>query len=434
MSHQYKSYEHIYGRMQKNHIRSWSLILLLSVTLALFLPWTQNIRAGGTVTALRQEHRPQEVNTMIGGRIEKWYVREGDHVKKGDTLVLLSETRTDYLDPQLLDRTSEQLSAKQSSLDFYESKVSSTAQQVQALGRALEVKLQQLKGKLQQARMKLQSDSMDMVAAGNDFNIASLQFRRQKALFDSGLVSLTQLEQRNQFFLSSMAKKTAAENRFSIAQQELLLIQMEYNGVQQEYAEKMLKAESDRFGALSVVATGRGEVAKLQNQFASYRIRNGMYCVLAPQDGQVVQARRSGIGEVIKEGDMLLHIVPNDPEYAVEMYVRPVDLPLMRIGQPVRFMFDGFPAIVFSGWPAASYGTFQGTVSAIEQDISANGKFKVLVREDAAYRKWPPELSMGTGARGIALIKDVPVWYELWRNINAFPPDYPDNRQKPAKP
>ena len=28
------------------------------------------------------------------------------------------------------------------------------------------------------------------------------------------------------------------------------------------------------------------------------------------------------------------------------------------------------------------------------------------------------------GSQGIILLHDVPIWYELWRNINAFPPDY----------
>ena len=121
---------------------------------------------------------------------------------------------------------------------------------------------------------------------------------------------------------------------------------------------------------------------------------------------------------------MLVHIVPDKVEYAVELYVRPVDLPLLAPGQKVRFLFDGFPAIVFSGWPQASYGTFQGVIAAVESDVSANGKFKVLVKEDAAYRKWPKQLMMGTGANGIALLKNVPLYYELWRNINSFPPDY----------
>ncbi len=97
-------------------------------------------------------------------------------------------------------------------------------------------------------------------------------------------------------------------------------------------------------------------------------------------------------------------------------------------------MFDGFPAVVFSGWPEASYGTFGGKVAAIESSVSTNGKFRVLVSEDSLDKKWPRQLKMGTGAQGMALLKDVPIWYELWRNINGFPPDYyKPNQQKEEK-
>jgi hypothetical protein len=56
--------------------------------------------------------------------------------------------------------------------------------------------------------------------------------------------------------------------------------------------------------------------------------------------------------------------------------------------------------------------------------VSNNGKFRVLVAEDPADKKWPAQLRMGGGASGITLLKDVPIYYELWRNINGFPPDY----------
>jgi hypothetical protein len=138
----------------------------------------------------------------------------------------------------------------------------------------------------------------------------------------------------------------------------------------------------------------------------------------------VVQAKKAGIGEILKEGEIVVEIVPTEVEYAVEMYVRPVDLPLVSKGQRVRFLFDGFPAIVFSGWPQASYGTFEGEVTAVESSVNDNGKFRVLVKESPGLKPWPKQLMMGTGAMGIALLKDVPIWYELWRNINGFPPDY----------
>lgn len=425
----FTAYNQVYRQHKKNKIKTWLVLLLVLLTVPLFLPWTQNIRAAGNVTALKQEQRPQQINTIIGGRIEKWFIKEGDYVQKGDTLVQLSEIKADYLDPKLLQRTAEQITAKQTSIASYQNKISATAMQVEALQASMQAKLEQLINKYRQAEVKLQSDSMEVVAATNDLNIALLQYNRQKALKDSGLVSLTQLESRNQVYQSAMAKKISAENKYFASRQELNIIQIERSALQQEYNEKVAKAESERFGSQSSIASGQGEIAKLQNQYASYAIRNGMYYIIAPQSGQIVQARNTGIGEIVKESEMLVHIVPDQVDYAVEMYVRPVDMPLIATGQKVRFLFDGFPAIVFSGWPEASYGTYQGIVSAVESDLSANGKFKILVKEDRIYRTWPKELKMGTGANGIALLKNVPLWYELWRNINSFPPDY----YKPTK-
>ena len=306
-------------------------------------------------------------------------------------------------------------------MKYYQSKITATENQIDALQAARSAKLRQLQGKLRQAEVKIRSDSADMVAAENDWKVATLQYNRQKAMHDSGLVSLTQLENRNQVYQTSVARKISAENKYFASKQERAILDLEISAVQQEYVEKVSKAEGDKFSSLSMVATSQGDIAKLQNQYASYVIRNGMYYVMAPQSGQIIKARTSGIGEVVKEGEMLVHIVPDQAEYAVELYVRPVDLPLVSPGQEVRFLFDGFPAIVFSGWPEASYGSYAGLVSAVESDVSENGKFKVLIKEDPSYRKWPKELRIGTGANGIALLNNVPIWYELWRNINSFP-------------
>jgi multidrug resistance efflux pump len=390
----------------------------------LFLPWTQTIRAKGSVIALRQEQRPQQINTIIGGRIIKWHVKEGDFVKAGDTLVQLAEIKDSYLDPNLIDRTREQITAKQKGIDYYRNKAGTAETQIGALTTGLQLKLSQLENKIRQLQVKLQSDSIEAVAANNDFKIATEQYNRQRQMFDSGLVSLTQLEQRNQAYQNAMAKRLSAENKYIATKQELNIVRLEMNGAQQEYTEKMAKAEGDRFQSMSEIATSEGEVAKLQNQYSTYSIRNGMYFIIAPQDGQVVQAAKTGIGEIVKEGEMLVNIVPDQIQYAVELYVRPVDLPLVQRGQRVMFLFDGFPAIVFSGWPQASSGTFRGKVVAVEKSVSANGNFRVLVAEDPKEKPWPQELKMGTGANGLALLNDVPVWYELWRNINSFPPDY----------
>ncbi len=419
-----RSFSHIYRIRQKSKVKYWTYGILLGLVLILFLPWTQNISARGNVTTLRQEQRPQQLNTIIPGKVVKWFVKEGDFVNKGDTIIQLTEIKDDYLDPNLLTRTREQLSAKSLSVENYRSKAGTADQQVVALTEARALKISQIENKIRQQRMKMQADSMDMVAATNDLSIATKQFSRQKNMYDSGLVSLTQLEQRNVAYQNAVAKKTSAEIKYLNARQELGILQLELNGTIQDYNEKISKATGDRFQSLSQIASGEADIAKLQNQYMNYDIRSKLYFITAPQSGQVVKAKKAGIGEIVKDGEMIVEIVPDHIQFAVEIFVKPVDLPLLDTGQKVRFMFDGFPAIVFSGWPQASYGTFGGKVAAIESSVSDNGLFRILVAEDPADRKWPPMLRMGTGASGFALLKDVPVWYELWRNINGFPPEY----------
>jgi len=90
----------------------------------------------------------------------------------------------------------------------------------------------------------------------------------------------------------------------------------------------------------------------------------------------------------------------------------------------MRVWFDGWPTIIFSGWPGMSYGTFGGRVVAIENFISPNGKYRILISPDKDEEQWPKELSIGAGTQTIALLQNVPIWYEIWRNLNGFPPNY----------
>lgn len=426
----FKSHEKIYRYDRKSRVRYWFYGILIGMVIILFLPWTQNIRSRGLVTTLYQDQRPQQVNTIIGGQVIKWHVKEGDIVKAGDTLIQLSEVKVDYLDPELLNRTMEQVKGKEQSVTFYQSKAEAAEKQIAALNSGLTLKLEQLRNKMIQLQLKVQADSADAIAAQNDLNIAKVQYDRQRTLYDDGLVSLTQLEQRNQTYQSALAKKISADNKLANTRQELTITTIEMNAQLQENREKVAKAEGDRFQSLTEVASGQVDIAKLRNQYSNYSIRNGMYYILAPQSGQVINAKKAGIGEYVKEGEMILEVVPEKFVFAVEMFVRPLDIPLMAPGQKVRFLFDGFPAIVFSGWPNASYGTFGGEVVAVERNTSQDGKFRVLIKEDASDKPWPKQLQVGAGAQGIALLKDVPIWYELWRNINGFPADYYKPQQK----
>ena len=390
----------------------------------MFVPWTQNIRARGNVTTLKPDQRPQTIHSVIGGRIEKWFVQEGDLVEKGDTILFISEVKDDYFDPNLLGRTQEQLKAKEMSVDSYMEKVRALDKQIDALVQTAELKLKQAKNNFRQAELKVVADSMDYQAYKVNFEIAKTQKERFQALYDKGLKSLTELENKRNTMQKAQAEMIAGENKLLTSKNELINAEVELVAVQAKYRDEIAKAESDKYTALSNMYDAEAVVTKLQNTYMNYSVRTGMYYITAPQNGYITKAIQSGIGETIKEGTPIISIMPADYDLAVAMYIRPIDLPLLEKGSPVRIQFDGWPAIVFSGWPNTSYGTYGGRVYAIDNFISDNGKYRVLVAPDKEDHAWPDALRVGAGANNMLLLKDVPIWYELWRQINGFPPDY----------
>lgn len=390
----------------------------------LFIPWTQNIRAIGDVTTLKPDQRPQTIHSVIGGRIEKWYVQEGDLVAKGDTILFISEVKDEYFDPQLLSRTQQQLTAKEMSVGSYMEKVKAIDNQVDALVQTASLKLEQARNAYKQAELRVVADSMDYQANKVNFDIARTQYERFKALHESGLKSLTDLENKRNTMQKAQAEMISGENKLLTSRNALINAEVELISIQAQYRDDIAKAESEKFTAMSDMYDAEAVVTKLQNQYMNYSVRTGLYYITAPQNGYITKAIRSGIGETIKEGTPILSVMPSSYDLAVSMYVRPIDLPLLEIGAPVRIQFDGWPAIVFSGWPNTSFGTYGGKVFAIDNFISENGMYRVLVSPAKDDRPWPEALRVGAGTSNMLLLKDVPIWYELWRQINGFPPDY----------
>lgn len=420
---EFDSFKRVISLKTSKKIWKTFLIGLACLIVIMFLPWTQTIQSAGVISSISPNQRPQQINTIIAGRIIKWYIQDGQKVQKGDTLLELSEVKEEYLDISLLDRMNDQIDAKSEAVDFYQQKAVTATQQQSALINSLAFKLEQLRNKLKQYTLQVQSDSISYLAAQNQLKISTEQLKRQQQLYDAGLKSLTELEQRQQYFQDALAKKISSENKFYNSKNELLNIKLDLSGTDQEYREKISKIDGERFTALSQASSTEGEIAKLRNQFSNYKQRREFYIITAPQSGQVMRTVKAGLGETVKEGEILMQIVPDDFDAAVEIYVDPVDMPLIAMGQKVQLQFDGFPAVVFSGWPQASYGLFEGKIAAIDQSILTNGKFRVWVKQDGE-RPWPKQLKYGGGTKSIALLNDVPLIYEFWRQLNGFPPQY----------
>ncbi|MBL7874787.1 MAG: HlyD family efflux transporter periplasmic adaptor subunit [Cyclobacteriaceae bacterium] len=372
----------------------WLFGMGLLFLIVLFLPWQQNIRGKGKVTALAPANRPQTVETIIAGRIQQWKVSEGQLVNKGDTIAIVSEVKEKYFDPKFLVRLREIIASKENSLNSKDLKAQALRRQIKALQ-------QGMKTKVDQSKAKLEAEAVRFANAKN-------QFERNKSLFEAGNIPLTKYQE--------------FEYKYQGAEADFINAKIEIDRVQAEYLDKISKAESDLNNTLAEQFDTEGDLAKLRNELANMEIRSQQYFILAPQGGYVVKATQAGIGETIKEGEAVCTIMPQSDDVAVEMFVKAMDVPLISKGRKVRIEFDGFPALQFSGWPSVSVGSFGGIVEVIDLVNSRPGEFRILVKPDVADEKWPRQIRNGSGTQGWVMLDDVPVWYEIWRQLNGFPP------------
>lgn len=405
----------------------WIMGIMAVSFLVLFLPWQQNIQGSGLVTAFTPADRPQTVETAIAGRIKEWRVREGVYVAKGDTLVVLTEVKDKFFDPEMLTRIEEQLTAKVGGMEAKEAKMAALDNQIEALKAGLALKLEQTDNKVVQKRLKVQSDSMALEAAKVDAKIYQRQFEAAQNMFNSGLIALVKLEESRSKQQKAQSTLIEYQNKLDAAKNDLEITILDLRTLRAEASEKIAKAYSDRNATLSDLQDSRSDYSKGRNDYANMQIRSQQYFVLAPQDGYVVKALQSGIGETVKEGEALLTIMPYDPEKAIEIYVKAMDVPLLDTGRHVRLQFDGWPALQISGLSElVAVGTFGGKVRVIDYVSSKPGKYRVLVTPDKREgdKDWPSSLRLGSAAYGWVMLEKVPIWYEIWRQLNGFPPQF----------
>lgn len=423
-----------YSLLKRSRIKRLTLFIVICLSIifiiGLFLPWTQNINAKGYVTTRSPEQRPQAIQSIIGGRIEKWFVREGDFVAKGDTIVFFSEVKSEYFDPDLIIRTEEQVAAKLQSVDSYDQKVAALKRQYNALEDGLRLKRAQIKNKMIQAQNKIEMDSIDLVAFKNNYQIAKNQLDRIEVLHKKGLKSLSELQDKELKIQSTEAKVKVQENKLLNQKNEIINLKLELLAAERNNAEKLAKIQSDQQSAISSKLESVAATSKLKNKLSNYNERQKLYFVIAPQSGYITKILKKGIGEYIKEGTDIATVMPDKYDLTAEVYIKPQDLPLISIGNNVRLRFDGWPAVAISGWPKSSIGIFSGNIIAIDRFVSENGNYRLLISPKEIDKQWPKELRVGIGVQAFILLNDVPLWYEIWRQLNGFPAKFYEQGKK----
>lgn len=311
--------------------RTVFLLVLAAIVIALlfliYVPWVQTIGGRGTVTTLNPNERQQEINALVAGRIEQWYVGDGSRVEAGDPIARVVD-----VDPQLLQR---------------------------------------LESERAQADIQLQS-------ARNALATSEIDQRRMRELFSAGLTA------------------------------------------RREYEQAQIRVEEMR----GRVAAAQAGLVRTEAAIA----RQSEQTITAPRDGFIQSINAGDEATLVSAGQVLATFVPEAQKRVVEVFVDGRDVALVSSGKEARIEFEGWPAVQFSGWPSVAIGTFPAKVLTVDQVAQPDGRFRILVGEDPdAEQKWPEDryARIGTVVRAWILLNEVPVGYEVWRQLNNFPPELP---------
>ncbi len=402
------------------------VMLLLSIVAMVFVPWQQSARGAGQVVAYSPQERQQVVTAPTKGIVSEVLpgLREGSPVKKGE-LILEMEPAAANLVAQLegslrdLDAKLETAQVKaevygRNVIDFSEAKnaaVSAADQLVEAAKAKWDAKRKLLPG---YEAKRLQ---------------AQLNLERQRKLFDEGLQSEKELEKLKKDLDVAEADLESVTLDVQAALGELEAKKNERIQKEREAQTKVDYAKAMQQEALGQVATASKERRDVNIKLSELQRLK----IKAPRDGTLYRVEVFEQGQMLKEGDPLFTIVPETSQRAVELWISGNDVPLVHTADHVRLQFEGWPAVQFAGWPSVAVGTFGGTVASVDATDDGLGNFRVLVVPDAdAQNAWPDDryLRQGVQANGWVMLNQVPLGYEIWRQLNGFPPTASDRNAK----
>lgn len=399
---------------------AWALVWLIPLTLLGmgFVPWQQTAKGFGRMIAYAPLERLQTIEAPLEGRVARWAVQEGDTVAEGDLVAVMADN-----DPELLGRLRQEQEAAEVAIRANQGAIDAQLNQIEAMEEARERALAAADADVKVAQQKVKAQQRALEAERAVYRTARLNLKRRKKLNSKGLSSQRDLE---------LSELSVAKARTSVAKAQAAL-----EGARGEVLSKQAAREQKAADQVAKIAKVRASLEKARSDLAKARANSLKVAVrLSRQERMEVRAPRAGTvlrlvvranTEIIHPGDPIATLVPESTSRAVELWVSGNDAPLVSQGRKVRLQFEGWPAVQFSGWPSVAVGTFGGVVAFTDATADETGRFRVVVRPDPEDAPWPAEstLRQGVRANGWVLLDQVTIGFELWRQLNGFPPSVP---------
>lgn len=360
--------------------RDHALLYAIAALLGLFLLWAnvtsleEVARGDGKVVPSSQV---QVIQSLEGGIIDEFLVKEGDTVSEGQTVLRMRNVQA----------KSDFAATTQKYLGIF---ASTLRLQAEAEGKELVFPDEVKKGTPEQARAE--QDAFD----ANRRQLAGQKsvFEQQKTQKEQEVAELSRriadvsnvlrLAQEERGMVAPMVEKGAA-NKMELLQLDRQIAQQkaELNGMKLALprSEAAVKEVASRIEELTsgFKATAQKELAEktielntIKQTLSAYQDKSARTEIKSPVRGKVQDIKITTVGGVAKPGDPIMEIVPLEDLLIVETRIRPADIAFIHPGQKAVVRLSAFDFSV--------YGALEGQVSDISPDSITNEKGESFYR------------------------------------------------------
>ncbi|MEE4672981.1 HlyD family type I secretion periplasmic adaptor subunit [Pseudomonas alliivorans] len=328
----------------------------------------------------------QVIQNLEGGIVTDIFVREGQVVNKGDTLLRLDDTRfmssrsESEVDRLTLTAQVERLAAEAEGRPLtLPAQVTSSAPQVAADEHALyESRQRRLASEQRTLNEQLRQKTQELA----EFRSKQEQFRSSLALVQqeldmsaplvgSGAVSPVEILR---------LKRNAVEIRGSMNANTLAIPRAEaaISEIRSRVQESELGFRADAARELN---EKRNDLARISASRIAIDDRMSRTTVVSPVRGIVKTLKVNTIGGVVQPGSDLMEIVPLEDNLLIEARVRPQDVAFLHPGQKAMVKFSAYDYTLYGGLPARLELIGADTVT----DDKDNSFYLIQVRTDSNH-------------------------------------------------
>ena len=356
--------------------------------------WGALASISGAVIAtgrIEVETRNQVVEHIDGGTVGEILVRDGDRVDAGEVLIRLDDallrSETTVLEAKVaaLAAHRNRLEAEYRSADSIDWDVdlaalapadASIREVLDGQARLFEARRSsragqesQFRERIGQTRKQVAGLEAQAAAAARQRELIGRELDAERSLFEKGLTELRRLLtlEREAARLDGQAGDIAARiagARGRIAEIEISILQI--------HARRVEEAESQAREVQARENETRERLAEVRRRLAGMEVR-------APVSGEVYGMRVFALGEVVRPGEPILSIVPEDAELMVIAQLEPIHVDQVHVGQEA--------VLRFSALSTRTTPEFEGRV----RRVSAS-----TMHHEATGRSWYElELEMG---------------------------------------